>query len=1414
MSKIYSLKNWNTDEIRNVDETEVENLFQNEEGWTFPDNSQLTFVTPKGELYETSEDEAPDLIKSGFRLATQEQLQQRIAEEKYGDSELEAAGLGVARGLTFGLSDQLLEGAGVYSSQELSDIKKVNPVASTLGEVGSIITPSGFAKMGIKGVAKVGEKAASKVVQQLAKKGITGSPKLFDKAVSKIAPITTQSIVEGAFYGGGQVISEDALGNVELNGENLARGILQGAIIGGGFGVGLGGTATAIGGTAGQIRDQIKKRFLPKASPKLLDEYQDVSKQILQILEDPFTPAGQEAREKLFQHIQKDPRGPGWIADVSSLKRNIVENVNEVVGVAANVRNELAKERNLLYKDILDDRSISNQIVAISDKLRENINEIIKVNPDDLGAVFLERMRKQITENAANDFDDVIARLDNINDIVYSAKRDWNIAKPSTISKPIVDNVFEQLGVYLQDDVLWKGYKDIKNIDGILKQIDGAIVQAAGKLPDDIVYGEAIPLLQRGDEGASILEAELPSIVPEGSGTQFDRPGNVIAKTIPEDIAPTNVEDIAPTNIDEFGDLDTIMSYQTEISPTYIPTKNKPTIVEKTDETIFQDAMGSTLPPTPSRVDELAETPWDVFRKSNISEPTTVDNLLRSSLPPTPSRVDELAETPWNRLPGESTIRDIEKAVEGAVEEGLISDELKRRNITGQISLRLDSELPESFKLNMSKSIREKLSKAIDENVDEIEDVFFGRPGVEAEVSEQGAENIMKFIQKKLGKRIGKAPDMSGEVLAQQLNETRQAVVKNIENQIHQRFRQIVNVSNNGLPGKANGIYNLPIESRAKIFAFAQEAINEKSARGLVDVLRKEGINDPIINKMDDFLEAAVSQQISSDVKSSRDMFVENLFNLWDETVNLGEVMQKVVDQNPIKQNLQAMNRVAKMIDDKNLWFHKPARNPDGQYAAVVDPKRFGLSIGEKAEKSFQASKVRDSLRKGDIEDISIPSLVGDEMGEVVGSPLPEGISNIFENQKNIGNVMEGLDIMNKAIKDAEDLLVNNASSRQELIDMLQGINVKQNQKEVWDNFIQGRVAQYFGEKNAVRFLEKPNLRKALLDFSPDKSIKDVIENQQAKDYIAGLFGYGAVAAAAGGVADMALGGLPGAGFAGMAVGKMAFNKALDAMRKNPIQHLQVLNIIEKNNGKIAQNISKVAKGLVNPDSQTKRMVAGRIAPVVSFGLLEQVPKNETKDQQITRIIKDLEALEQNPALLHNKISIDMRGKFSNTAPGSFSTGVQNASRILQQLRQKIPVGAKDIEGNPVMTETEKSDFLNDVKIAFSPEEAMDKIMLGEASQKEIQTLRELYPLMFQNLQQEIIMELQKNKVMPSVKLQMKLRGILDDSAIITSRNFVMAIQSNYRQPETKPQNGGGSKLKIAQAYQTPIDSMSENLGR
>jgi len=141
-------------------------------------------------------------------------------EDKYGGvgGSTVAAGLGLARGATFGLSDVALTKAGV-SPQTLKGYQEENPISSTVGEIGSAFLPTGAASVVAKaglGVAKA-LPAASKVVQGAA-----------------------QYATEGALFGLGQSISESALGDHDLVSEQTLGNIGFSAIMSGGIGAVVG----------------------------------------------------------------------------------------------------------------------------------------------------------------------------------------------------------------------------------------------------------------------------------------------------------------------------------------------------------------------------------------------------------------------------------------------------------------------------------------------------------------------------------------------------------------------------------------------------------------------------------------------------------------------------------------------------------------------------------------------------------------------------------------------------------------------------------------------------------------------------------------------------------------------------------------------------------------------------------------------------------------------------------------------------------------------------------------------------------------------------------------------------------------------------------------------------------------------
>lgn len=210
--------------------------------------ARVPVVNPYGEPGTIPSEKAHEALAQGWEYDTEADRENRKKEIEYGKgvtNDLIAGTLGAARGLTFGLSDQILAKTGVLDPEDLSEYEKRNPIASGIGEVGSIIATTalsggtslagkalGAAGKGVLAVDKasrlagtvgksvIGRKVRSELVQDMVKVGIIGA-------------------TEGAAYAAGDIISEDAMGNAELGAESLISAMTMGAVVGGGLTAGL-----------------------------------------------------------------------------------------------------------------------------------------------------------------------------------------------------------------------------------------------------------------------------------------------------------------------------------------------------------------------------------------------------------------------------------------------------------------------------------------------------------------------------------------------------------------------------------------------------------------------------------------------------------------------------------------------------------------------------------------------------------------------------------------------------------------------------------------------------------------------------------------------------------------------------------------------------------------------------------------------------------------------------------------------------------------------------------------------------------------------------------------------------------------------------------------------------------------------
>lgn len=198
-------------------------------------------------------DAAQDSVFSEDAMKRLEQEDKRVEEFK--GRELEAFAIGAGGAISFGALQQFLVKSGIYTKEELRELEERNELGSLAGEVagtvGSLITPGGQAGLiaktigtggkAVRGAVKAGQAVEQQTVKALGKVlADTGEKKFAKEAIRKAVPLAAGSSVEGAAFGVGELIKENALGTADFNAENLITYAGGGALLGGGLGAGIG----------------------------------------------------------------------------------------------------------------------------------------------------------------------------------------------------------------------------------------------------------------------------------------------------------------------------------------------------------------------------------------------------------------------------------------------------------------------------------------------------------------------------------------------------------------------------------------------------------------------------------------------------------------------------------------------------------------------------------------------------------------------------------------------------------------------------------------------------------------------------------------------------------------------------------------------------------------------------------------------------------------------------------------------------------------------------------------------------------------------------------------------------------------------------------------------------------------------
>lgn len=214
----------------------------------------VNVLNPSGDLVSLPSEQIPDAIQSGYRIPGQAPITEYNNQQKYGEGALpavEAGAASAARMATLGLSDQALTHSGLVDSNTLKQLQERNPLSDVAGSIAGVFAPGSI----IKGVGAAGAAVtdaaspiASKIAASLANPETSPIVARILQKAGVVGAKTLGSAVEGSVYGLGNAVSENALGDADLNAENILHNVGYGALFGGALGATLGIAHETFGG--------------------------------------------------------------------------------------------------------------------------------------------------------------------------------------------------------------------------------------------------------------------------------------------------------------------------------------------------------------------------------------------------------------------------------------------------------------------------------------------------------------------------------------------------------------------------------------------------------------------------------------------------------------------------------------------------------------------------------------------------------------------------------------------------------------------------------------------------------------------------------------------------------------------------------------------------------------------------------------------------------------------------------------------------------------------------------------------------------------------------------------------------------------------------------------------------------------
>lgn len=233
------------------------------------------FIDSSGEVVPVPADQAAGAAQLGWVPASPKQVSDYQLEQKYGTPGQGAIAFGehAASAATMGLSDVAERALRVSTPEAMAGREKANPVASGAGTAVGVVAPL-IATMGASApeaagpLARAAELSAPSLIAKVGgatTDAVRAALPVGETAIGRIAARAASSgagsAIEGAAYGLGQVVHEEALGDPDLTAQRALATVGLSAALGGGMGFALGGAEGALPEVARKGKEIIGDAF-------------------------------------------------------------------------------------------------------------------------------------------------------------------------------------------------------------------------------------------------------------------------------------------------------------------------------------------------------------------------------------------------------------------------------------------------------------------------------------------------------------------------------------------------------------------------------------------------------------------------------------------------------------------------------------------------------------------------------------------------------------------------------------------------------------------------------------------------------------------------------------------------------------------------------------------------------------------------------------------------------------------------------------------------------------------------------------------------------------------------------------------------------------------------------------------------